>query len=449
MATKDWKTYVVSICLVMLFSSTSVARTLTLSEAIQVAVANNPNIQAARYRLDAAETRITQARSGYLPQLNFAQSFNQTTNPANAFATRLNQETITVQDFDPNRLNDPDAINNFNSRFALNWSVYNGGQRRAGMDQAKETVQATDLFLKRTEQDIIAKTVTAYVNLLLGIKQVDVIEQALETARANLKIVKSRYDTGFVVKSDLLRAQVRIAELEQDFLQTASQVEVGKAVLRAAMGIPEEEPIDPVSPLKKNSSPPTGTPDQWIETALTERPDLEQMRRQEIVAQKEIRKAWGNHLPGIDLLGQYEVNTENFSDTADNYTVGAVLKWNIYSGSRISARTAEARANLRQLQAIRKNMELGVRVETKEAFLNAGSAWDRIAVAQSAVDQADEALRIVRNRYRSGLLTIVSLLDSEETLQQARTRHFRSIRDYEVSRVRLALAAGTLDSDFK
>jgi outer membrane protein TolC len=70
-------------------------------------------------------------------------------------------------------------------------------------------------------------------------------------------------------------------------------------------------------------------------------------------------------------------------------------------------------------------------------------------VAQTAVAQAEEALRIVRNRYKSGLLTIVSLLDAEVALQQARTRHFRSMHDYKVARINLALAAGTIDTDFQ
>jgi outer membrane protein TolC len=90
-----------------------------------------------------------------------------------------------------------------------------------------------------------------------------------------------------------------------------------------------------------------------------------------------------------------------------------------------------------------------VRVETEQAFLEARSAWQRIAVAEKAVEQAEEGLRIVKNRYNSGLLTIVDLLDSEVTLQRARTRHFQSLHDYKVARIRLALAAGVLDEDFR
>jgi outer membrane protein TolC len=94
-------------------------------------------------------------------------------------------------------------------------------------------------------------------------------------------------------------------------------------------------------------------------------------------------------------------------------------------------------------------MELGVRVETEQAYLEARSAWQRIAVAEKAVEQAEEGLRIVKNRYNNGLLTIVDLLDAEVTLQRARTRLFQSLHDHKVARIRLTLAAGVLDEDFR
>ncbi len=69
-------------------------------------------------------------------------------------------------------------------------------------------------------------------------------------------------------------------------------------------------------------------------------------------------------------------------------------------------------------------------------------------MAQTAADQAEEGLRIVKNRYNSGLLTIVGLLDAEEARQQAHTNYFKALHDYKVARIDLALASGTIDTDF-
>jgi outer membrane protein TolC len=94
-------------------------------------------------------------------------------------------------------------------------------------------------------------------------------------------------------------------------------------------------------------------------------------------------------------------------------------------------------------------MELGIQVQTREAFLTALSSWERIPVAHTAVDQAEEGLRIVKNRYKNGLITMVSLLDAEEARQQAHTNYFKALHDYKVARIELALASGTIDTDFQ
>jgi outer membrane protein TolC len=421
---------------------------LSLTEAIHTAVDKNPEMTAAKSQVEAAENRIRQVQAGFYPQLSFSETFQQTTNPVGAFGTKLNQAVITQQDFAPDRLNDPNAIQNFITAFNLEWPIYSGGQTRIGLAQARENRQGSDLMLNRTRQNVVAKTARAYVGLLLAHKHDAVIRQVLETARANLAMVDSRFRGGFVVKSDLLRAQVRIAELEQELLTAESRIDIAEALLGAAMGTSERLHYRPVDSLEQFRQM-EGDRQHWIEKALSQRPELEQVRLQEAIAEKEIAKARAAHLPNLNLFGSYEINSEDFSDTADNYSVGAIFRLNLYSGHRISAQTAEARAAHRQIGAVVKNMELGVQVETEQAFLEANSAWQRIGVAEKAVDQAQEGLRIVKNRYNTGLLTIVGLLDAEVALQQARMRHFQALHDYKVSRIQLALAAGVLDTDFQ
>ena len=126
-----------------------------------------------------------------------------------------------------------------------------------------------------------------------------------------------------------------------------------------------------------------------------------------------------------------------------------MMRVDLFSGRRISAKTESAKASLRQVKAFREGLDLGVRVQTRQAFLQAQSAWQQIQVARTAADQAKEGQRIVANRYKNGLLTIVSLLDAEVAHQQALTRHFKALHDYKVARINLALAVGTIDEDFE
>ncbi len=422
---------------------------LSLPEAIDLALRFNPNIHAARHQVDAAVAQTTQARSGLMPQVDVSETYSRTNSPLWAFGTKLNQGAITAEDFSPNRLNDPDAIDNFKTALTLTWSLFDGGKTWTGWRQSERNQEAGRLALVRNEQTVIAQTAATYAACLLSVENRNVITQALETARAHLKVVEDRMRSGLAVKSDELRAQVRIADLEQQQLQAESQMQVALAMLGAAMGRPEAVPAAEglETPLRANE-PLQGDVDAWVNRALAHRPDLKQLNIQEEIAKAEVDRARAGHYPSLALQGNYEINTEQFDDSQDSYTVGAVVQLNLFSGQRISGQSAEARALLSRIRAMREALALGVRVDAQQAFHQAQSAWQSIEVARRAMAQSEEGLRIVADRYQNGLLALVSLLDAQVANQQAQMQHSKALHDYMVARVALALASGQIDKDF-
>jgi TolC family type I secretion outer membrane protein len=421
---------------------------LTLSEAIAAAVKGNTKVVAARHEAESAAFKVVTARSGLLPQVHLTETYNNTNSPLWAFGTKLNQGVIESSDFNPDALNEPDAVNNFNTSLALSWNLYDGGQTHIGLRQARQGRQVAELGLERTEQHVIAQAAKSYVGLMLSGVNLDVIEQSLNTAKAHLKLVEDRFRGGLSVKSDVLRAKVRIADLEQQRLMARSRMQVAQAALQVVMGGKDEGPVAPSTSFEQCISP-KGELSQWMEWASNRRPDLKQIDIQQDIAKKGVARAKSGHLPTVAVQGNYEINSEEFNDTHDNYTVGAMVRLNLYSGQRISSQTAAAKAQVAKLKAMRNGLALSVGLETQRAFYQAASAWRSIGVAHQAVGLAQEGLRIVGNRYAGGLLTIVDLLDSQVALQHARTRHFKAMHDYKVARIELALASGTIDKNFR
>jgi outer membrane protein len=427
--------------------STSGPLGLSLEDAIKNALRENPRITAAGWRLEAEDARIGQARSGLLPQLTFREVFGHTTNPVAAFGTKLNQGIITSQDFSPDLLNHPDPINNFASVFSMTWPLYDSGQTLGTLKQARLGKEAAGFDMERVRQQVIARTVLGYNALLVAREKRVLLQSSLETARAHQSMAGSRYRNGLTVKSDLLSAGVRVLVIEQQLLQAESEEAVAMARLNAAMGTPVEQIIEPWSPLRTPDRE-KGSLETWLDTAMLNRPELKKLDLKRDIVQAEITKARAAHLPSLSLVANYENNTEEFGETADNYSLGAVVSIDIFSGGRLTAKKREASAALGEVLALRKEMEQGIRVETRRAYLMAQAAEKQIEAAQAAVEQAAEALRIVRSRYETGLVAIVTLLDAEIALQESQTLRLGAIHDYNAALAELSLAAGTIGEHF-
>ncbi|MBN2809485.1 MAG: TolC family protein [Deltaproteobacteria bacterium] len=416
---------------------------LSLAEALQITKEQNPGIKAARAACDISRQHIVQTRAGLLPQLNLNEYFQRSNNPPLVFSNKLSQGRFGSDDFAIDRLNHPEALNNFSTSLNLSWPLYDRGQSWHGLKQAKLGYQAAEQTLAQNEEQALAQTTRAYFGVLLAGKGVNVVQAALTTARANLKLVASRYRNGMVVKSDALQAQVHVADLEQQHLTAASNLQAAQAALHNALGITNTQPFTLTDELLPGDQI-AGTIDDWLARAQAQRPDLKGLRLRETIAAEEIAKARAAYLPAVNLVGSYQIDSEDFSESADSCTVGAVVSLNLFSGLATSARAKEAAAALRQIAALRLQAENQTALEIRQAYLAAASAWQRIEVARQALKQSAEALRIVSKRYAGGLLTIVELLGAENARQQTLMMHFQAIHDYLVAGNALKLAAGDL-----
>ena len=418
---------------------------LSLSAAIRTTLSQNPVMDQAGAGLAASEERLTQARSGFYPQLNVSGAYSRTTNPMMAFGTTLNQARIETRDFEPDRLNEPDAVDNYAIRFSADWAIYDSGQTWHGAKEAALARDAAALARERTRQEAIYRTISAYSDVLLADAAIALTHRAIRTAEANRDLVRSRYDRGFVVKSDLLQAEVHIAHLQRRQTEAESNALVARAALCAAMGIAPTDTIQLSDRLRPGNAP-EGSPENWLETAMHHRPDLQAAGLEEEMRAESVQKAKAAHLPALYLSANYETNTEAFDDNADSYTIGAVVNMNLFSGGRLSAGVREAKAANARAAAMRRSLTHQVAVAVRQAYFQAQSAWRQIQTAEAATVQAEEALRIVKDRYDTGLMTIVALLNAELALHQTRTDHLQAVHRYTVAQAGLLLAAGTLEA---
>jgi len=417
--------------------------TITLEQAIDTALKNNPGLKAADAQAEAAQAGVTRARSGFLPKVNVSETWSKTDNPLMVLGTKLNQEIVTPADFNPAVINNPEPASNYNTRLSVMQPVFNGGKEYLGITQARLANEAALQDRNRTRQETVFNVVKAYYGLLLAQAYDKVAAQSLETSTANVKLAEARFKAGAVLQSDLLRAKVQYAEVKEMATRSANGVKLAAANLNFAMGVPQDTGFEVTGSLSAQDM--KEDLDGMIAEALSLRPDLVSLGLNRKNAETNVKQARADYIPSLNLMGQVDWNSDRpVGNDAKSWAVMAVLQWNLFDGLVTTSHVREASANSGRMRALDDQMRSGVQLQVRQAYYNLAASIDRIAATSSSVQEAEEGFRIVQKRYEAGMTTLVDVLGAENALIRARTGALQALYDNNVAAAELKLAAGTL-----
>jgi outer membrane protein len=417
---------------------------LTLGEAMLLALQHNPALKAAGMSVESAEADLAKARARFLPTVNFAETYNYSNNPTQVFMNKLNQRVFTAQDFLLNNLNYPNAFGDFRTGLVMRQPLFQGGEAYLGYKQAQLGREMAAAYVLSSRQQLLFQVTQAYFGLQLAQERLAVVQQARHTAAAHLKIVQTRFKAGTVVNSDVLSAQVHLAKLTQEEMTAASQVKIARSALATVVGLPEAGER-PLAPAPREPAPLPPKLDDLQQTAQEKRPDLKQLELAARVAQQEYSKARFNYLPRMHVVAEYDVDQRRlFGSSADSYTVMALLNFNLFNGLTDLAKVRETKAKEAQARDLKRDLEDRVRHQVTAAILNLKTAHARLQVAETAVAQARESLRLIRLRYESGLTILVDLLTAEDAAKNAELSRVAALFDTYLAQAGLDLALGTI-----
>jgi len=419
---------------------------LSLRQAVSMALEKNPQRRMAVADQHAAEAGVQEARSGLLPRVSFTESATRGNDPVYVFGTRLRQERFTVADFALNRLNTPTPIGNFSSRFSGNWSLFDSFANLKSVARAKDLRQAAGHQLERADQETIFRVVQAYLGLLLAQKEQDVAEQSVKTAQSILDRSQARYQSGVVVQSDLLSAQVRLASRQEELIRARSNLAFAAAQLDTAMGVPADTEFQPSQGLSEGALPQAALAD--LETrALASRPDLKQIAAQQTAQEKSVSIAKSAFGPKLNAFGVWETESATLSQVqGNNWVAGLELQLDLFQGGARKAQLTRERALQERIAAAHQAAADQVRLEVRRAYYDFDSARQQVVVGQAAVGQAEESMRINQNRYDAGITTITDLLTIEEATRRTQTGYWEAVYRLRTSYANLELATGTLSA---
>ena len=420
---------------------------LSLRDAVQVALRENKAVAASSAGMRASEARIEEARSGRLPKVNYSESFVRSDNPVFVFSSLLTQHQFGPENFNIGPLNRPDSINNFQSVLSVDQPIYDAGQTRNAVNSADLSRELSAEEQRRTEMQVTVGVVRAYYGAVLAAETLKSAEQAVRSAEADLQRAESVRAAGMSTDVDVLSIRVHLAAVTEQRIQRAADLEVARSGLNDALGLPLDSPHTLSSSLT-----PLDLPELELvsleHNASTTRPEARSSHLAVSLARTQADAAKSALLPEVGFHAAFEADRRQFINKGGaNWLASIGLKWNLFNGNGDKARIEESAQWLERAHADEQRVDSAVRLEVRRAWADLRAAVQRIEVAKAAVAEADESLRITQNRYEAGMSNVTDLLRNETAVLDSRTRYLAAVHDQRLAAATLELAAGRLTPD--
>ena len=381
-----------------------------------------------------------------MPHRNFSETATRGDDPVYVFGSKLRQQRFATADFALNQLNTPLPFGNFSTRFAGSWNLFDSFASWHGVNRARQMNEAAGHQLERADQEIVFRVVDSYYGVLLAGKQLEVAEQAAKTAQSILERSQVRFDSGLVVESDLLTAKVRMASRQQELVRARNNLDLARAQLSTAMGVPMDSLFQPAEALAERALP-VPVLQEVEKQAVANRPDLKRIQSQEAAQQQSIAMAKSSFGPRVNAFAGWELDNPMFiaGGGGNNWLGGVEVQLDIFQGGAKRAELSRQRALADRVGAMKQAATDAVRLEVRRAYYDVDSSRQELEVARAAIAQAQESLRINQDRYDGGLTTITDLLGAEEAARRSQTDYWEAVYRFHTSYANLELASGTLD----
>jgi outer membrane protein TolC len=418
------------------FSFSQERMTLTLDDTIRLALSQNPYHLASGERVQAAKAIVREAAANFFPTLN-AQGLH--TLDEKVFSLEF-PDPITGK---PQRVT-MDFTRDYQFSLSLSLPLFTGGRLISGFKQAKYNLLSTEEGARQSENTTVFNAKTAFYGCLIAKEFVKVAEEAVEVAEKHLKNVKSLHEVGMASKFDMLRSEVRVANLKPQLIKARNNLEIAKLGLKTLLGIDLSQSLEIKGELIYEAYEPDL--EECLAKALRNRPEVSQLNYQKQMAEETVRLARAADFPTVALSGTYNFWADKLNFQKDTwqsfYAINLVLNVPIFNGFSASARVAQSKAVIRELELTRKGLEKTVGFEVRRAILNLKEAKESLLSQEKNVEQAQESLRIAELNFSEGLATTLDVSSAQAALSQAKINYTQALYDYVVSLAQLDKAMG-------
>lgn len=397
---------------------------LTLAEAVQFAKSQNKWVQAANIEESAAGEDRKDVYNAVLPTVNVSSSY-QRFSDLTLFTQGLSHSTTGPRKPTPNS-----AALGIDALF----NIYSGGRQRALEKEQTSRLNLAKLNTRDQSGNIGLQTAYQYLDLVKLNDLQKFIQDQLRKAQTRLNNINSLYKNQKVTKSDVLRAEVTLANVELSLQQNENDITIANQKLDVLINVPDSIWISPVDS--------AGMPKPEIRSLLPliEAAGVSSYSVQKAAENVEVQRArlkgvQSNTMPSLSFYTAYGLNYPNylfFPPVDQAYAIGFVglkAQYSISSLYHNKSKVAAGKLRVKELEVQQEAYSDNVRTEVKSYYIKYAEALTRIAVNEHSVEQALVNYRIVNTKYLNQLSLLTDLLDADNLYQESRFNLIRAQTD--------------------
>lgn len=414
-------------------NNSQIIKELSKEVLLEKIITNNTQLKIQDAEIKMAESDYLQTDAFRLPNVGISYTPMITNSPLMAFGSKLNQERISMIDFDPARLNSPDAIGNFSTVLEVKQPIYNAETSHA-RKAAKLKMESYAYQADRAKEHLSFEALKVYYQLQLAYQASTVLDNAKKVIQSNLTLVENYFQSGLLQKNEVLDVKVRLSDIDNQW--NAMQLNIKNAsdflsyLMNDNVGQIIYKPLDELNVMATVSE----------NVSLTEvnipesRKDLLALGKASEAYQQMYEYAKKSNLPKLNAFGNYQINDNNpFGFGGHGYMVGAMFSWNIFDGHVNQSKKQKAKTEYEKAELTRANYLSQSKLELVNAQRQQQDVWNKIQSIQLAVEQSKESFRIVKNRFEQGLLKTTDLLNAEAQTQKKELELYQLWYEYKIS----------------
>jgi outer membrane protein len=419
-------------------SADEAGQSLTLKQAIGIALRKHPSIKQARETVASARYNIGVARAGYLPQVNFVSNYYY----GNAFSSTSRRPLTAATGGNISSVSSNAETNYYFYQFQANQLLYDFGKTPGLIDESRANFGQARQDYAGTRQTVVLDARTAYFGYLAAQRAQKVQEETVRQNQELLRQAQGFYKVGLKAKIDVTKAEANLLQAEANLIQAKNNVQLAQVTLMNALGL-KSWPYTKVEDVLEVRTQPRSLEALQAE-ALERRPEIVKNRFQQKFNEAGIQVARAGYFPTFTSTAAYGWQSVNqpFANLPSNWYVGAAMTFPLFQGLATAYSVNQNKAQLRAAIENRQVLRQNVVKEVDQAYLNVKTGWELIRATKKALEAARENLRLAWGRYQAGVGTIIEFTDAQVQFSQADLNFVQALYNYRVYEAQLDKATG-------